>query len=93
MARRLDSTYETPLGTRTLSSSTRNVPASSRIRSMPETWIRTPFGAVMPCGAVEVGRRRDEPAGHDAVGHHACPAGVDVGEERLERADPLETPA
>jgi hypothetical protein len=44
IARRLVITYDTPDGTRTLSSSTRNSPALSRIRSMPDTCTRTPLG-------------------------------------------------
>ena len=40
-----------PLGTLTLSSSTRQVPASSRIRSIPETWIRTPFAPTIPAAS------------------------------------------
>jgi uncharacterized circularly permuted ATP-grasp superfamily protein len=37
-----------PNGVRRLSSSTRKVPCSSRIKSMPDTWTRTPFGGLMP---------------------------------------------
>ncbi len=51
MTRRLEMTYETPLGTRTLSSSTRQPPCSSRIRSMPDTWMRTPLALSTPAAA------------------------------------------
>src|SRR5258705_341112 len=39
---RFSSTYETPDGVRTLSSSTRNAPDASRIRSIPAMWMYTP---------------------------------------------------
>ena len=39
---------QTPEGTRALSSSTRKSPSSSRIRSIPETWTRTPLGGENP---------------------------------------------
>ena len=48
MAVRLVITYDTPLGTRTLSSSTRTSPSGVRIRSTPATWIRTPLAGWMP---------------------------------------------
>ena len=48
MALRLVITYETPLGTRTLSSSTRTSPSGVRIRSTPATWMRTPLAGSMP---------------------------------------------
>ena len=48
MALRLVITYETPLGTRTLSSSTRTSPSGVRIRSIPPTWTRTPFDGWIP---------------------------------------------
>ena len=72
-----------------MSSSTRNVPSSSRIRSTPATWMRTPLGGLMPGRlAVEVGAGHHDPARHHAVGEHLAGA-VDVGEERLQRPDPL----
>ena len=44
-------------------------PSPSRTRSMPATCTRTLPGGSIPCdGAVEVLRRDDQPAGHDAVG-------------------------
>jgi hypothetical protein len=57
MALRLVITYETPLGTRTLSSSTRTSPDGLRIRSTPATWMRTPLRAECPTRAVEWLRR------------------------------------
>jgi|GEM_PF-5404957 len=51
MTRRFEMTYETPDGTRTLSSSTRQSPFSSRMRSMPDTWMRTPFAGSMPAAS------------------------------------------
>ena len=45
---RFSSTYETPDGVRRLSSSTRNTPSPSRMRSMPEMWMRTPAGGRTP---------------------------------------------
>ena len=48
IALRLVITYETPLGTRTLSSSTRTSPSGLRIRSTPATWTRTPLAGSMP---------------------------------------------
>ncbi len=48
IALRLVITYETPLGTRTLSSRTRTSPSGVRIRSTPATWIRTPLGGWIP---------------------------------------------
>ena len=87
MALRLDSTYDTPLGTRTLSSSTRQLSASSRITSMPATWMRTPLAGATPTAAMEVHRRQDQPPQH-AVGDHPLQP-VDVGEQRFERPHPL----
>ena len=42
------STGRSPDGTRTLSSSTRQIPCWSRTRSMPEMWTRTPLRGSMP---------------------------------------------
>jgi hypothetical protein len=56
---------------------------------MPLTCTRTPFGGTIPCAAgvcalLLTTMRR----GHDAVGQHGLLAGH-VGEERLQRLDPL----
>ena len=51
MATRFSSTYEMPLGVRTLSSSTFHEPSPSRTRSQPETWQYTPPGGRIPCAA------------------------------------------
>ncbi len=48
IALRLVITYDTPLGTRKLSSSTRTSPAGVRIKSTPATWMRTPLPGITP---------------------------------------------
>ena len=60
---------------------------------MPATWMRTPSGGTDAGGrAVEVRRRHHHAPGHHAVGEHLADA-VHVGEEELERPDPLTDPA
>src|SRR6478752_2858905 len=87
IARRFSMTYEMPDGVRRLSSSTRKEPASSRTRSIPATWMRTPPGGSRPatdrwkCSELATSR-------HGTVGQD-LPGAVDVGEERLERQHPL----
>ena len=64
----------TPLGTPTLSSSTRNLPCSSRTRSIPETCTRTPFGgpdALRDAREDQVPLGTVEHAGHDVDGERA----------------------
>ena len=45
---RFSTTYDTPDGVRRLSSSTRQVPSGSRMRSTPAMWMRTPPGGFTP---------------------------------------------
>ena len=56
---------------------------------MPETWMRTPFAVTIPAASRwKWLRRADEPGGDHAVDDGPLLA-VHVGEELLERADPL----
>ena len=74
---------------RRLSSSTRNWPSSSRIRSTPLTCTRTPLAGSMPAASrwkwalVRTSRRGTTPSAS------TWPGAVDVGQEPLQRLHPL----
>ena len=88
IALRFAITYDTPTGTRTLSSSTRNVAVlvADQVDAGDDT--RAPLGARCPTPAGGNAGGGDQLARDHAVGEHP-PLAVDVGEERLQRPDPL----
>ncbi len=87
--RRFSITYDTPEGVRRLSSSTRQVPVGSRIRSMPAMWMRTPPGGLMPRSfGGSAAAPSTSSRGNDACREDLLLA-VDVVEEHAERAQPL----
>ena len=60
---------------------------------MPATWMRTPLGGTMPGGlAMEVLARGDQPLRDHLIAQDVLLA-VDVGQEQLQRGDPLFDPA
>ena len=68
MTCRFSSMYDTPEGTRRLSSSTYTVPSLSRIRSEPQMCAQMPSGGFTPWQeGAEILRRVDDLAGHPAV--------------------------
>ena len=93
VTRRFSTTYDTPEGVRTLSSSTRNTPSGPRMRSMPAMGMRTPPGGRRPrsLGTKDLAPSTRSagitPARQDAL------LAVDVVEERAQRGDPLGQPA